>query len=165
MATKSEITDGIRGVEERLERLLPGIRSHLETPLPEGTWSVHDALCHLAADANAVPRWLARFEALDAGRSTRPPGFNMDEHNQQNIDARKGKPVDEVVTEITNGLHSDVAAVATMDEALLQRQVPNFRGEITAASDMLSFTAVRHNHIHLDDIENALGMAAQPRKA
>ncbi len=165
MATKSEITDGISGVEERLQRLLPGIRAHLESPLPEGTWSVHDALCHLAADANAVPRWLARFEALDSGRPTRAPGFSIDDYNQQNIDARRGKPVDEVVTEITNGLHADAAAVATVDETLLQRQVPNFRGEMTAASDMLSFTAVRHNHIHLDDIENAIGMAAQPRGA
>ena len=160
MATKSEITDGIQGVEERLQRLLPGIRSHLETPLPEGTWSVHDALCHLAADANAVPRWLARIEALDAGRPTRPPGFDMDVHNQENIDARKGKPIDEVVTEITDGLHADAAAVSTLDETLLQRQVPNFRGEMTAASDMLSFTAVRHNQIHLDDIERAIGTAA-----
>ena len=158
MATKSEIRDGINGVEERLQRLLPGIRAHLESPLPEGTWSIHDALCHMAADANAVPRWLARFEALDAGRPTRAPGFNIDDYNQQNIDARKTKTVDEVVTEITDGLHADAAAVASMDDGLLERQVPNFRGEMTAASDMLSFTTVRHNHLHLDDIERALGL-------
>ncbi|HEX5369482.1 MAG TPA: hypothetical protein VFY10_08720 [Dehalococcoidia bacterium] len=165
MATKSEITDGIRQVEERLQRLLPGIRSHLETPLPEGTWSVHDALCHLAADSNAVPRWLARIEALDAGRPARAPGFNMDEHNQQNIDARKGKPIDEVVSEVTDGLHADAAVVGTMDEALLQRQIPNFRGEMVEASEMLSFSAIRHNNIHLDDIEHALTGASPAARA
>jgi hypothetical protein len=156
LATKAEITAGIRDVEDRLQRLLPGIRANLDQPLPEGTWTVHDALCHMAADTNAVPRWLARFEAIDSGRATRPPGFSLDEFNQHNIDARKHKPVDDVVSEITNGLHADADAVSTMDESLLTRQIPNFRGEITEASEMLNFTAVRHNHIHLDDIEKAL---------
>ena len=159
MATKDEITAGIQEVEDRLDSLLPGIVEHLDQPLPEGTWSVHDALCHMAADANSLPRWQRQVEAAINGTSARPVGFNLDEYNQQNIDARKGKAVDEVVQEIRDGLHSDAAAVPGLDDALLAQEVPNFRGELQPASDRLSFTTRRHNHIHLDDIENALKQA------
>ena len=156
MATKEEITAEMRDAEERLERLLPGIVANLEKPLPEGTWTVHDALCHLAADANAVPRWLERMEAAASGPSAIPPGFNFDEYIQKNIDDRKGKPIDEVVKEIKDGLKADTAAIVSLDDALLQKQVPNFRGELAPASEMLRYTTGRHNLGHMDDIEKAL---------
>ncbi len=132
MATKDEITTGIQEVEERLDSLLPGIVDHLDQPLPEGTWTIHDAVCHMAADANCLPRWQRQVEAAINGTSARPVGFNLDEYNQQNIDARKGKAVDEVVQEIRDGLHSDAAAVPGLDDALLAREVPNFRGRAAA---------------------------------
>ncbi|HEU0073649.1 MAG TPA: hypothetical protein VFS30_06525 [Dehalococcoidia bacterium] len=159
VATKEEITAGIREVEERLNRLLPGIVENLDQLLPEGSWTVHDALCHMAADAHSLPRWQRQIDAATNGTSARPPGFNLDAHNQQGIDARKGKPVDEVVQEIRDGLHGDAAALPGLDDALLAREVPNFRGELQSASDRLSFTTSRHNHMHLDDIENAIKMA------
>jgi hypothetical protein len=158
VATRDEITAGIRDVEERLNRLLPGIVANLDQPLPEGVWTVHDALCHMAADVPSLPRW----QRMVDGNTNRPPGFNLDEHNQQGIDARKGKPIDEVVQEIRDGLHSDAAAVPGLDDALLAREVPNFRGELQPASDRLKFTTAGHNHIHLDDIENAINATRPP---
>jgi hypothetical protein len=159
VATKDEITAGIREVEERLDSLLSGILQNLERPLPEGSWTVHDALCHIAADVPSLPRWQNQVDAAIKGTSARPPGFNLDEHNQQGIDARKGKPVDKVVQEIRDGLHSDAAAVPGLDDALLAREMPNFRGELQPASERLRFTTGSHNHMHLDDIENAIKAA------
>ena len=156
MATKGEIIEGMRGVQERLDSLLPRATALLDRPLTEGTWSVHDALCHMAADANAFPRWQARLVAIETGTSTRPPGFNLDEFNQQNIDARKGKPVDEVVGEIKDGLAADVEAMKGVDDAVLSKEIPNFRGEMTTAGAMLLWTTTGHNQVHLDDIEKAL---------
>jgi hypothetical protein len=163
VASKQEIIAGMEDVKTRLQRLLPGIVASLDKPLPEGTWSVHDALCHMAADANAVPRWLARIDAAERGVSSRPPGFNIDDYNQENIDARKDRPVDAIVQEIRVGLKADTAAVVGLDDALLSKQIPNGRGELTPASDMLAFSTGRHNHMHLDDIERAL--EAAPAKA
>jgi Mycothiol maleylpyruvate isomerase N-terminal domain len=157
MATKDEIIDGMRGVEERLERLLPRAKTQLDRPLTEGTWSVHDALCHMAADANAYPRWASRLAAIESGTQTpRPPGFNLDALNQQNIDARKHKPLDEVVAEIKGGLAADTDAVRAVDDGILTKEIPNFRGEMTTAGAMLLWTTTGHNHVHLDDIEKAL---------
>ncbi|HLF78574.1 MAG TPA: maleylpyruvate isomerase N-terminal domain-containing protein [Dehalococcoidia bacterium] len=156
MATKQEIYEGVRGVEERLERLLPGIAANLERPLPTGTWTIHDALCHIAADGNAVPRFVQRMERIDRGEPGRPPGFNVDEHNEQQIALRKGRTVDEVVTEIKGGFAADLAAVESIPDATLERQIPGFGGNLTLASDSLRFNLVGHNHLHLDDIEKAL---------
>ncbi len=156
MATKAEITAGIREVGERFERLLPAITTHLEKPLPEGSWTVHDALCHIAADASAFARWQRLVDAHAAGASVRPAGFNLDEHNQVGIEARKSKAVPDVVTEIRDALRADAAAVETVDEAVLQRDLPNFRGELGPGSDRLRFMAAAHPQIHLDDIEKAI---------
>jgi hypothetical protein len=156
VAIRSEITEGIHEVEQRFERLLPGIKSNLSKPLPEGSWTVHDALCHVAADSNAFLRWQRLVDAHAAGNSARPPGFNLDEHNQEGIDARKGKAVDDVVAEIRDALRADASAVEATDDAVLQRDLPNFRGELQPGSDRLKFMTVTHNQIHLDDIEKAI---------
>lgn len=160
MATKQEITAGIREVEQRLEGLLPAIEANLEKPLLEGSWTVHDALCHIAADAHSIPRWQRQVEAAIKGTSARPPGFDLDEHNQRGIDERKHKALNEIVQEIKEGLDKDAAAVADLDEGILAREIPNFRGELQPASERLRFTTSRHNHIHLDDIERAINAAA-----
>jgi hypothetical protein len=156
VATKQEITTGIQDVEQRFERLLPAIVANLEKPLPEGSWTVHDALCHIAADAQAFARWQRLVDAQASGTSARPPGFNLDEHNEQGIAARKDKPVEDVVAEIREALRRDTAAVQAVDETLLQRDLPNFRGELGPGSDRLRFMTVTHNQIHLDDIEKAV---------
>ena len=159
MASKEEITAGIRDVEERLNRLLPEIVENLDRPLPEGTWTVHDAICHMAADVPSLPRWQRQVDAALSGTSARPAGFNLDEHNQQGIDSRKDRPLDEVIQEIVDGLHSDAGAVPDLDDAVMAREIPNFRGELQPASDRLKFTSGGHNHMHLDDIENAIKAA------
>lgn len=156
MATKQELTAGIHNVEQRLERLLPGIVAKLEKPLPQGSWTIHDALCHVAADSNAFARWQLLVQAHAKGTSSRPPGFNLDEHNQQGIDARRDRAIDDVVAEIRAGLKADAEGVEAVDEATLQRDLPNFRGELGPGSDRLRFMTATHNQMHLDDIEKAL---------
>jgi hypothetical protein len=97
------------------------------------------------------------MQSLAAGESGRLPGFNIDDYNQQQIDRRKGRSVQEVVQEIRDGLRADSEAIDTLEDDLLKLQVPSPRGGgMTEASEMLSFYVGRHNHIHLDDIEKAL---------
>lgn len=156
MATKEEIIEALSKVEERIQRLRPRIEAGLERPLPSGTWTVHDAICHLAADANGVPGFLQRMERIAAGQPRRPQGFDIDAYNQRNIDERKHKPVAEVFAEISAGLAADRERIAALDEAVLQRQLPNVRGEVQPVSDQMRAYLAGHPNGHLDDIEKAL---------
>jgi hypothetical protein len=122
-----------------------------------GTWTVRDAVCHMAADGNAVPRFLQRIERARNGQTGRPTGFNLDAHNEEQIALRKPRPLADVLSEVHEGLSNDMAEVEALPEDLLTSNVPNFRGELTPASDQVRFTAAGHPGIHLDDIEAALG--------
>ena len=121
---------------------------------------MHDAVCHLAADGNAVPRFLHRVEVIDQGLPLRPPGWTpavMDAENEENIAKRKGLPVTDVLKEIRDAMDADIERVRGIDDTLLAREMPNFRGVVMPASDQLKNTTSGHPHAHIDDIEKALG--------
>jgi hypothetical protein len=161
MSTKSEISDGLRAVVMRFERLAPDIDAYLAAPLPTGFWTVHDCVCHLAADSHAVDGWRERIDNLIAGRGARPPGFDINDYNAANIAARKDKPLAEVLDEVRDAFAGDLAAIDGLEEDLLAREVP-YRGGIAPAAEMLRFYTGAHNLIHLDDIEQALALAGAP---
>jgi hypothetical protein len=159
MATREEIVAELRRVNERLDSLTPLLLARPETRLPEGTWTVHDAVCHLAADGNAVPRFLARIERIDQGLPLRPEGWTpavMDAQNEEGIAKRKGLPLTDVLREVREAMDADIERVNQIDDALLAREIPSMRGVISPASDQLRFTTSGHPHVHLDDIEKAL---------
>jgi len=150
--TKDEIAAGLRQVSERLERLGPRILANLDRPLPTGTWTVHDALCHIAADSHAVEIWRQRVET---GR--RPGGdLSGDEYNEQQVSRRRPLPPEDVLAEIRAAFAADLQAIADMDAALLERPIP-YRGATAPAAEMLRFYTGPHNQGHLDDVEKALG--------
>jgi hypothetical protein len=53
-------------------------------------------------------------------------------------------------------MDADIERVKGLDEALLLRELPNFRGVVVPASDQLKNTTSGHPHSHIDDIEKAL---------
>ena len=159
MATRDEIIAELQRVNARIEALTPKILARPDAPLPEGTWTVHDAVCHLAADGNAVPRFLHRVELIDANMPLRPPGWTpamMDAQNEENIAKRKGLPITDVLKEIHEAMDADIERVKGLDEALWSREIPNFRGVVGPASDQLKNTTSGHPHNHIDEIERAL---------
>ena len=159
MATREEIIAELQRVNARIEGLTPQILARPEAPLPEGTWTVHDAVCHLAADGNAVPRFLNRIARIDQGLSPRPEGWTpamMDAENEVNLAKRKGLPITDVLKEIRDAMDADIERVKGLDEALWSREMPNFRGVVSPASDQLKGTTSGHPHGHIDDIEKAL---------
>jgi hypothetical protein len=154
--SRDEIIADIRALEQRLSKLEPRVLAAPDKPLTSGTWTVRDAVCHMAADSNAIPGFLARVERQRTGAVGRPAGFNLDAHNEEGIALRKPKPLTDVFAEIHAGMKSDMAGVEALPEDLLSSDIPNFRGVVTPASDQVRFTTVGHTAIHLDDIEAAL---------
>lgn len=156
MPTKLEIIQNLRDVETRFESLLPRALEGLALPLPTGTWSVHDCLCHIAADTNAVAAWQERTAKLLAGQPLRPPGFDGNAFNEEQVALRRAKDVSAVIDEIRAGFATDLAALERLSDADLSQLVKNNRGELVEAGDQLNFYITPHNHGHMDDIEGAL---------
>ena len=90
MGAKQDVAQAYREIDARIEARREQMLAGGDTGLAEGTWSVRDALSHLAARSNGVARVVARAEAAAGGGDApaRPPG-GIDEINAGQVEERK----------------------------------------------------------------------------
>jgi len=159
MSSTDEFAAAVRQIDDRLAALRQEILANGDKPLLEGTWRVRDALSHLAARANGVPRVLARVEALDspANSGSAPAPRNIDEINAGQVDERSERSVEELLDEIHAGHAAALVAAAAIDEATLARSIPlGFRPGDATVGELLVMGGPRHDGNHLDQVEAAL---------
>jgi len=158
MTSRDEFIEAVRTVDGRLAALRDAILAEPDKPLLEGTWRVRDALSHLAARANGVPRVLARVEAADhpsAAPAAAPR--NIDEINAAQVEDRIEASAEDLLEEIRVGHANAIAAAGGLDAALLQRSLPlGFRPGDATVAELLVMGGPRHDGNHLDQIEAAL---------
>lgn len=128
MASHQSIENAIKESEARLQRLLPMIESHQDTPLLDdgGKWTVRGALSHIAASGRVTG--MAQ-RALDRAAGKAPPpaasgGPSMDERNQQQIDERKSKSIAEIFEETKKAHAQALEDLKAMNDATLFTKVP-----------------------------------------
>lgn len=158
MSSRDDFINTVNEFDARLEALRPRILAGGDRPLLEGTWRVRDALSHLAARSNGVPRVLQRVEALDnPGATTTPAPRNIDEINAGQVEERTSKSVEALLDEIRAGHQAAIAAARDLDEATLERSIPlGFRPGEATVGEMLTMGGPRHDANHLAQIEAAL---------
>ncbi|HWO94251.1 MAG TPA: DinB family protein [Dehalococcoidia bacterium] len=158
MPTKDEIVNALDGVVARVQELAPKVREKPNAKLPEGDWVVRDALCHLAARSNSVPMVIGLAERVaQSGGGGFPAGFDIDAVNQEQIEERRARTVDELINEIIEGHAVAKAEVRGVDDGLFERRLPNPRGEgELALADFLFAATAWHDNMHLDDIAKAV---------
>ena len=159
MASKQEIVDALRQVNQRLDGMKAEILANAETPLLSGTWKVRDALCHLAARSNGVPNFITRLEraATAAPGAPATPLPNIDDINQGQIDARVGRSAEELVQEVHEGHLTAIDSIFAMPDDVFERDLPNPRdGSISKAGDTLLRSTSNHDNTHMDEIEQAI---------
>ncbi len=164
MPTRDEVQSAIGAFDARIDGLRERILANGDAALAESEWTVRAALSHLAARANGVPRVVQRAEqaaqstAGDGQQSgSAPPPINIDEINAGQVTERAGRSVLELLDEIRDGHRAAIAAVAELDESLLERSIPRgFRPGDTTVGEMLIMGGAGHDGSHLDQIEAAL---------
>jgi hypothetical protein len=158
MATKQEIIEALTALSARVDALAPRLEGSLERPLLQGSWTVHDALRHLAADARGVPAMVARLERVAQGLPRRTPGVDdeVDAYNERMIAERKHKPLSDLLREINAGIRADIESIGELSDEFLQRELPNVRGDTAPASEQMRVYLGGHPMRHLDEIEAAL---------
>lgn len=159
MAAHDEIATALRGVIERVEQMRGSIAERPEAPLPEGEWRVRDALSHLAARATSVRMIVDRYQQAASGAAAggRPAGIDIHEVNRRQVEERSERSVEEILDEVVGGRQEAIRSLDGIDEALLERIVPNFRGDgEMRLAEMVLRASAGHDMSHLDQIEQAL---------
>jgi hypothetical protein len=167
MAARDEIARALSEVIERVEGLRPSAVERPEAPLPEGEWRVRDALSHLAARATSVRMIVDRYQQATSGAAAaaaRPAGIDIHAVNRRQLEERSDRGVEEILKEVVGGRQEAIRSLDEIDEALLKRMVPNFRGDgEMPLGEMVLRASARHDMSHLDQIEQALSAAATRR--
>ncbi len=159
MATKDEIAEALRASDARIDGLRTRIVDRPEHPLLDSEWRVRDALSHLAARANPVPRILDRIERLDSG-GPEAPRIDIDEINHGQVEERHGSSAVDLIAELKAGHASAIEALAGIEDGTLEREIPlGFRPGTATVGEMLQMAGAGHEGSHLDAIEAALGGA------
>jgi hypothetical protein len=158
-ARRDEIVAGINACDERLEQLKPAIVANPDAPLPEGTWTVRDALCHVAARANGVAMALTvANNSLGADAADVGPTFDIDVVNRQQIADRSANDVDSLLSETHAGHATAIAQLALIDDESLARRMklPYFEHEVTVI-DLIALAGAGHEQSHINEIARAVG--------
>jgi hypothetical protein len=155
--TRNEIVEAFQAVEGRLEELVPLVRAQPEAPLLSGDWRVRDALSHVAARGNPIPRVLTRLNEVTEASGSPRPVRDIHEINAEQVRTRAGQEVDALIDELQGGHREALQNLDDLDEDVLERRLPVAfsPGELSVA-EFIVVAGPRHEGNHLDDIEAAL---------
>ena len=155
--TRDEIIEAIQAADARLEALTPRIRAAGDAPLASGEWRVRDAMSHVAARGNPIPRTLARLnQATDASGNPQPVR-DIHEINAEQVNERADADVDDLIRETREGHRQALADLEGLDDDVLERRlvVAFPPGELSVA-EFIHLAGPRHEGNHLNDVEAVL---------
>ncbi len=151
--------------DARVQALAPALLAQGQARLPESEWDVRQALCHVAARANAVPLSTTLAQRALAARAQGQPlnlrGARPGELNQAQLDARQEHSVADLLAEIQAGHQAALAAVRALPQDQFDQRFPSFTGEgDLSLGDLILRAGSGHENAHLDHIERALAGVA-----
>lgn len=155
--TRDAIIEAIQAVDARLEALQPLARARPDVELAPGEWRVRDALSHVAARGNPIPRVLTRLnESTDASGDPRPVR-DIHEINAEQVNTRTDRDVDALIEEARSGHRDALAQLEELDDDVLERRlVVAFAPGELSVGEFIVVAGPRHEGNHLNDIEAAL---------
>jgi hypothetical protein len=163
MTTKEEVIAAIEASDARVKGLAPALLAHGTARLPESEWDVRQALCHVAARANAVPLSLSVMQRVLAARAQGQPAdlrggsARAGDINQAQLDERQGRGVADLLAEIDIGHQAAIAAVRAMPPEQFEQRFPRFTGEgEMSLGELILRAGSGHEKDHLDHIERAI---------
>jgi hypothetical protein len=163
MTTKVDVMKGIEAVDARVNQMTPQLLTNGTARLPEGEWQEGQVLCHLAARANSVPIATTAAQRMRAARdqgqsALARSAIDIDEMNQQQIESRQNRSIQELVDEIHAGHQAALQAVREFDPRALEERLPAFTGGGDMSfADLVLRAGPGHENHHLDQIEKAMG--------
>jgi hypothetical protein len=165
MTTKDEVIAAIEASDARVQALAPALLAHGQARLPDSDWDVRQALCHVAARANAVPLSTGLVQRVLAARAKGQPldlrAARAGDINQAQLDERRERSVADLLAEIQAGHQAAIVAVRALSPDQFDQSFPRLTGdgEMTLG-DMILRAGSGHENDHLNHIERAIPNAA-----
>lgn len=155
--TRDEIIEAIQAVDVRIKALQLLARARPDVPLESSEWRVRDALSHVAARGNPIPRVLTRLsESTDTSGNPRPVR-DIHEINAEQVNTRTDRDVDALIEEARSGHRDALAQLEELDDDVLERRlVVAFAPGELSVGEFIVVAGPRHEGNHLSDIETAL---------
>lgn len=157
--TKEELTQAIRDFIARAEAMAGRLtEADWEKTTYEQGWSVKQVFCHLASAGGAVPFLLNLATSPQPSGGGSGGGFDIDSWNAQQVAARQGKTVAELLAEIRSGHESSIQALQGASEELLAKEVRVPWGPSGPLAELIRQMMALHEGAHLDDVAGAVGL-------
>ncbi len=164
----ANLRSGERDVLERLGTLPP---ETFETGCYESGWTGREVLAHIASIEWTYPRLIGLAAGTieppkdappprpaDAGTShSQPLRGGINDYNQRQVERLAGASVPELIETFRKNRAATIAAVESVDEALLAKPVRSAGGISGPLATVLHLIAVRHVNGHVNDIAAAAG--------
>ena len=165
MANRQALDGAFAAANARLDRLAPLIETYADDRLLDdgGKWSIRDCLCHIAATARVTAAAQRGLDRVNGGAAPPPPPAGapaptVDDRNQQQIEARAGKSVADLVAEVKAGHATALDDLRALPDSTLDTKIPDMQ----PTRPPLSFGGLTlrmleyHEGGQMDRIENAL---------
>ena len=165
MTTKEEVIAAIEASDARVQALAPTLLAHGQARLPDSDWDVRQALCHVAARANAVSLSTGLAQRMLAARAKGQPldlrAARAGDINQAQLDERQDRSVADLLAEIQAGHQAALEAVRALPPDQFDLSFPRFTGEgEMTVGEMILRAGSGHENDHLNHIERAVHDAA-----
>jgi hypothetical protein len=163
-ATLEDIINAIKAQDVRFAALRAAILANPTAPLPTGTWTVRDALSHVAARAmltSTIRNAEARLKAATENREL--PRINIDDVNHGQVVERQNATVAELLAEIEANHAKTIEEVKTLPEAQLSKMYTTVQGAQVTGADLIFGNVSRHESGHTNDVEAAINAVQSKR--
>lgn len=146
-----------------LRSVPPDAWSHMS---PGGTWQARDYVAHLASIDPLLTAWFRAFQRPEPASGS-PPAFSIDDWNEEQILARRTRPLDALLDEMAAHRIELNAALAGFTDEQLDRVV-HFGGDNKRSPRDLALGTflsgwVFHDRWHMEDARRAIaGEPEQP---
>ena len=134
---------------------------------PGGAWQARDYVAHLAAIDPLLTAWFRSFQRPPSGESRPASAFSIDDWNEEQIVARRGEAIEDLLEEMAAHRIEMNAALAGFTDEQLDREI-HFGGDNKRSPrdlPLLQFLSgwVYHDRWHTEDARRAIaGEPEQP---
>lgn len=158
VTTKQDVLDAIDSFVQEIEDVAGRLaESDWDGGVYENGWNARQLLCHIASTAGIAGFVLTLARAPVAAGVNTAAGYDNEAFNNQQVQARQNKPLQNVLNEIRETMHRDRQVVSAAPDQLLASMFRAPWGTEGTVAGVIADSINEHLRAHLRDLEAAVG--------